>query len=60
MQGARQKIRRRVLLRGEGYPDEFWYIPQLEIGLADVSKLNFDQFFMQFNAKKKINAKRSS
>ena len=60
MQGARQKIRRRVLLRGGGYHDEFWYMPQLEIGLADVSKLNFDQFFMQFNAKKKINAKRSS
>ena len=35
-------------------------MPELEIGLADVSKLNFDQSFLQFNAKKKINANSSS
>ena len=28
-------------------------MPELEIGLADGSELNFDQFFLQFNAKKK-------
>ena len=32
----------------------------LKIGLADVSALNFDQSFLQLNAKKKINAKKSS
>ena len=32
----------------------------LKIGLVDVSALNFDQSFLQFNAKKKINAKKSS
>ena len=31
-----------------------------KIGLADVRALNFDQSFLQFNAKKKINAKKSS
>ena len=36
---------------------QFWCIPKLKIGLADVSELNSDQFFLQFNAKKKINAK---
>ena len=35
-------------------------MPKFEIGLADVNKLNFDQSFLQFNAKKKINAKISS
>ena len=35
----------------------FWCMPELKIGLADVSELNFDQSFLQFNAKKKINAK---
>ena len=30
------------------------------IGLVDVSALNFDQSLLQFNAKKKINAKKSS
>ena len=35
-------------------------MPELKIGLADVSTLNFDQSFLQFNAKKKINAKKSS
>ena len=35
-------------------------MPELEIELADVSELNFDQSFQQFNAKKKINAKSSS
>ena len=34
-------------------------MPELEIGLADMSKLNFDQSFLQFNAKKKMNAKSS-
>ena len=38
----------------------FWYMPELKIGLADVSALNFDQSFLQFNTKKKINAKKSS
>ena len=35
-------------------------MPELEIGLADVSALDFDQSFLQFNAKEKINAKKSS
>ena len=34
-------------------------MPELEIGLADVIKLNFDQSFHQFNGKEKINAKSS-
>ena len=33
---------------------------ELKIALADVSALNFDQSFLQFNAKKTINAKKSS
>ena len=33
---------------------------ELQIGLADVSALNFDQSFLQFNAKKNINVKKSS
>ena len=37
----------------------FWYMPELKIELADVSTLNFDQSFLQFDAKKKINAKKS-
>ena len=32
---------------------KFWYMLELRIGLADVSALNIDQSFMQFNAKKK-------
>ena len=28
-------------------------MPELKIRLADVSALNFDQYFLQFNAKKK-------
>ena len=39
---------------------KFWYKQEYEIGLADVSVLNFDQSFLQFNAKKKINAKKYS
>ena len=39
---------------------QFWYMPELKIGLAYVGALNFDQSFLQFNAKKKINAKKSS
>ena len=35
-------------------------MPELKIGLADVSAMNFYQSFLQFNAKKKINAKKSS
>ena len=35
-------------------------MPGLKIELADVSALNFDQSFLQLNAKKKINAKKSS
>ena len=34
-------------------------MPELKIGLADERALNFDQSFLQFNAKKKINAKKS-
>ena len=37
-----------------------WYMQELEIGLADVSALNFDQYFLEFNAKKKLNVKKSS
>ena len=33
---------------------------ELKIGLADVSALNFDESFLQFNAKKNINVKKSS
>ena len=33
---------------------------ELKIGLADVRTLSFDQSFLQFNAKKKINVKKSS
>ena len=35
-------------------------MPELKTGLADVNALNFDQSFLQFNAKKKINPKKSS
>ena len=35
-------------------------MPGLKTGLTDVSTLNFDQSFLHFNAKKKINAKKSS
>ena len=35
-------------------------MPQLKIGLAYVSALNFDHSFLQFNGEKKINAKKSS
>ena len=35
-------------------------MPELKIGLTDVSALNFDQSFLQLNSKKKINAKKSS
>ena len=36
-------------------------MPELEIGLlSDGNELNFDQSFLQFNAKKKIYAKSSS
>ena len=31
-----------------------------QVGLADVSTLNFDQSFLQFIAKKKINGKKPS
>ena len=34
-------------------------MPEFEIGF-DVNDLNFDQSFLQFNVKKKINAKKSS
>ena len=33
-------------------------MPELKIGLADVSAFIFDQSFLQFNAKKKVNAKK--
>ena len=35
-------------------------MPELKIGLANVSALKFDQTLVQFNAKKKTNAKKSS
>ena len=37
-----------------------WYLPKLEIETADGCKDNFDQPFLQFNAKKKIYVRRSS
>ena len=48
---AWKKIERRVFSEGVLIPwcIVFWYMPELEIGLADVSTLNF----LQFNAKKK-------
>ena len=39
---------------------KFWHMQELEIGLVYVSAWNFDQSFLQFNANKKINAKKSS
>ena len=33
---------------------------ELDIGLVDEAKLNFDQSFLQFNAKKKLYARSSS
>ena len=39
---------------------KFCCMLELEIELADVSALNFDEFFLQSKAKKKINAKNSS
>ena len=35
-------------------------MPELEVGLADRDALDFDQSFLQFNARKKIYAKSSS
>ena len=35
-------------------------MPELQVGLADVSVLSFDQFYLQFNAQKNINGKKSS
>ena len=35
-------------------------MPELDIGLADGSELNFDQSFLQFNIKEAIYAKSSS
>ena len=32
-------------------------MPELEIGLVDYSELNFNQSFLKFNIKKKIQAK---
>ena len=43
------------VFEGVSYLNAHYYlILELEIGLADVSTLNFDQSFLQFNAKKKI------
>ena len=39
---------------------KFWYMLDFRIGLADVSALNFDHSFITFNAKTKVNAKKSS
>ena len=64
LQGAWQKIGRRVFLRGVDTSIHimtcFWYMSELKIGLADMSALDFDQSSLQFNGKKKINAKKSS
>ena len=58
-----QKREKRMFLRGIDTPMHtmtyFWYMPELEIGLAHVSELNFDQYLLQFNEKKKINANSS-
>ena len=35
-------------------------MPELEIGLVDGSELNFNQSFLQFNVKKKIQVRSSS
>ena len=35
-------------------------MPELDIGLVDGDKLNFDQSFLQFNVKKEIYPKSSS
>ena len=35
-------------------------MPELEIGLVEGGKLNFDQSFLQFNVNKKLYAKSSS
>ena len=35
-------------------------MPELDIGLVDWAKLNFDQSFQEFNVKKKYYAKSSS
>ena len=35
-------------------------MPELDIGLVDGAKLNFDKSFLQFNVKKKLYAKSSS
>ena len=35
-------------------------MPEFKTGLADVNTLNFGQSFLQFNAKEKVNAKKSS
>ena len=32
-------------------------MPELEIGLVDVGELNFNQLFLKFNVKKKIQGK---
>ena len=59
MQGALQKIGRRLFLRRGLTPRCALLLnsgmPELKIGLADVTAFNFDQSFLQFNAKKKIN-----
>ena len=35
-------------------------MPKLDIGLVDEGKLDFNQYFLQFNVKKKLFAKNSS
>ena len=32
-------------------------MPELEIGLADGGELNFNQYFLKFNVKKKIQSR---
>ena len=35
-------------------------MPELDIGLVDGGELSFDQYFLQFNVKKKLYARSSS
>ena len=39
---------------------QFWYMPEPEIGLADVSKLNWSGSLFQYNAKKQKKKKAKS
>ena len=59
LQGAWWKEGRSVFLREFGVDSSmhtityFWCMPELKIGLVDVTKLNFDQSALQFVERKK-------